>query len=266
MRSLSRLCVGLSFALLCVAQTTVAQPAPTVQWRQIEAGLDVGRYEVTSRASVLKSQVVLLRVDPARFAFRSVYAPDLGAQRTDVRSMAERIGGLAAINANYFDPNGNALGVVVASGVLKQKVHEGGRALTGVFQQRFDGTVQIVHRGEFDKAGVSVAVQAGPRLVVAGKSVAMESMQGSSRRSGIALTRDRRVIVFATLLRFPGATFEEIQRMLLLPELGIVEALNFDGGGSSQLYVARGESSDEDLFVGGGDLVPVGLVVVRKAR
>jgi exopolysaccharide biosynthesis protein len=60
---------------------------------------------------------------------------------------------------------------------------------------------------------------------------------------------------------------EQIQQMLLDPELEVVDALNLDGGSSSQLFVAATVSpSDKELLYSGGDLVPVGLVVTRKPK
>jgi uncharacterized protein YigE (DUF2233 family) len=143
-------------------------------------------------------------------------------------------------------------------------MHRGGRLLTGVFYIS-GGKAFIVARDDFKEEQVENAVQAGPRLVVNGKLLKVSEPHEASRRSGIAITRSGGVILYATYLRFPGATLEQIQEMLLDPALDVVTALNLDGGGSSQLFIKKNPLLVDDTFISGGDQVPVGLVVKRKA-
>ena len=65
-----------------------------------------------------------------------------------------------------------------------------------------------------------------------------------------------------------GSSLREIQNLLLRPELGCFEALNFDGGGSSQMYISgdipghQGATREEDFP--GRDEVPVALGLFRR--
>ena len=72
------------------------------------------------------------------------------------------------------------------------------------------------------------------------------------------------IILFATTSRFPGVSMKEIQEMLLEPALEIVDAINLDGGGSSQMYLAMTKNTDEELFIFNGDEVPVALAMIKK--
>jgi exopolysaccharide biosynthesis protein len=56
---------------------------------------------------------------------------------------------------------------------------------------------------------------------------------------------------------------KELQQFLMGKELDLVDAVNLDGGGSSQLFIA-GTKNSEEVFVSGGDNVPVFLVVEKK--
>jgi exopolysaccharide biosynthesis protein len=68
------------------------------------------------------------------------------------------------------------------------------------------------------------------------------------------------------MLRFPGATLAQLQEMLLDPSLNVDDALNLDGGGSSQLFVEKNLRIADETFISGGDVVPVGLIVKRRKK
>ena len=81
-----------------------------------------------------------------------------------------------------------------------------------------------------------------------------------SRRSAIAIDRKGRILLVASKDRFPGLTLTELQKILLGKDLDIQDALNLDGGGSSQLYVPA-KNSEAKIDASGGDKVPVFLTV-----
>lgn len=232
-----------------------------LSWAMIEPGLVYTRYRLGEPNALIHNEAFLLKVDSQRFAVRAVRAqgPD---RRSDIRSVVLAEKGIAGINANFFDEKGEPLGLLVDGSKLLQKMHRGGNVLTGIFFIR-DGVPGIAQRDSFELRNVSLAVQAGPRLVANRAPLKVGSI-GTSRRSGIAITGTNELIFYATVLRFPGASFSEIQSMLQDPALDVVHALNLDGGGSSQLYAQRGGSLDEEVYITGGDTVPVGLVISRR--
>lgn len=269
------LAVGIGHFLIA-STPTLAQSgaATTVRWNKLEDGLETATYTVPLHESFIKPEITLLRIDPKLHALRVVTAQsELGAPLSDVKTMTQHSRGVAGINANFFDHASRPLGLVVSDRVQQQKPHNGGAVLTGVFYTTITrGGLEhpkIVSRDELPQRGVVQAFQAGPRLIVGGRAVPLKKPDSGTRRSGVAITRTDEVLLFATVLRFPGATLKQVQEMLLLPELGVVDALNLDGGGSSQLYIGKtARNADDtfggDVFVTGGDLVPVGLVVRRR--
>ena len=52
--------------------------------------------------------------------------------------------------------------------------------------------------------------------------------------------------------------------MLLNLDIHVRDALSFDGGGSSQLYLRKYGALGEERLVSGGDVVPVVLVAVPR--
>lgn len=70
-------------------------------------------------------------------------------------------------------------------------------------------------------------------------------------RSAVGITNDGKIIIFACEGRTPslscGANLDEVAR--ILKDLGCVEALNFDGGGSTKLYVGGQSFSNNNRAV-----------------
>jgi uncharacterized protein YigE (DUF2233 family) len=233
-------------------------------WEEVEDGYATAVYDLTSPDAVVRSPVTLAKFNPKKFIFAVTVAADFGEKQADTRFLAESINGAAAVNANFFDPQGEALGLVVSNGEQRQRIHLGGDLLNGIFAVS-NFAPRILPRENFHLERISSAAQAGPLLVLDGKPQQISASSVASRRSGVAITRSGEVIVFATQLRFPGASLAEIQRMLTDPVLDVDDALNFDGGGSSQLYLKQSSKSTGERFISGGDLVPVALVVKRRS-
>lgn len=186
-----------------------------------------------------------------------------GSNPSDLQSMTRSVNGVAGINANFFDEFHQPLGLIISSGKQLHALQRGGSVLTGIFMVK-DDVPTILHRDDFSPKDVQLAIQAGPRLIANGKPVQIRSDQESSRRSGVAICGDGSVIFYATMLRFPGATLQDVIGMLLDPALNVRDALNLDGGGSSQLFVERVDGKQEEIFVRGADSVPVGLIAKAK--
>ncbi len=254
------LCILVSSPTTASAQ---ARATKAFHWSPVEEGFEIARYELGQGFMVIKSEVLLLKFSPQHFDFHVARAEDIKQEQSDVRSLTKRLGGIAGINAHFFDPSGHALGLLIQKGNEIQGMHKGGRLLTGVFFLK-NNKAQIVHRDSFDASKVDLAIQSGPRLLVDGRVKKISTSDVSSRRSGIAVTKDGEIILFATMLRFPGASFQQLQEMLSDPTLGIEQALNLDGGGSSQLFVEKNKRVADETFIDGGDRVPVALVVKHK--
>lgn len=260
--------------VLALALTWLGNQAPRAEaksprarfyWTPVEPGFAMARYELGQGIKLLKSEVLLLKFSPRYFAIQAVSARDVGHQMIDVRTLTKKVGGIAGINAHFFDDRGEPLGLFITGGERKQGMHNGGRLLTGVFYI-YRNRPAIVHRSRFAQHDSLTAVQSGPRLIARGKPLQLSAPEVGSRRSGVAITKTGEVILYATMLRFPGASFAELQEMLLDPALEVTDALNLDGGGSSQLFVEKNSRLADETFISGGDSVPVGLIVTRKSQ
>ena len=154
---------------------------PDFSWKSIETGYSFGRYELGEPDSVIRPEVFLLKFDLKRFQINLVRATSVLGSNADIRTLCKKVNGIAGINANFFDEQGRPLGLLIENSLIQQKLQRGGNLLGGVFAVR-KGMAVIERRDSFDPTNVSVALQAGPRLIEQSRPVAIQSADETSRR------------------------------------------------------------------------------------
>jgi uncharacterized protein YigE (DUF2233 family) len=199
-----------------------------------------------------------------------IRAAEYGWKKATVKALCRASGATACINSNFFDEQSKPLGTVISRGIQHNRPHNGGGVLTGVFYVTAD-TVGITHRSSFSAERVIEAAQAGPRLISEGAPVVgVKDSSTTTSVSLICLDNEQRIVLMKVALAIFSGSLKEIQGTLLRPELNCREALNLDGGGSSQLYLSvslsahPGATREEDLP--GRDEVPVALGLFETSK
>jgi hypothetical protein len=250
-----------------LSQTPQTPSEPAVTWEHLAEGLEQTSFQLRSNA-LLSTSVVAVRATRTHFAPRVLRASEYGWKKASAKNLCKASGASVCINTNFFDEQGKPLGVVISRGIQHQRTHNGGGTLTGVLYSTPD-TIGIIHRSSFNAERVIEATQAGPRLISEG--VPVVGVKDSSNPTNLSLAcidREQRIILLRASLAIFGGSLREVQHLLLRPEFGCVEALNFDGGGSSQMYISapisghEGATREEDFP--GRDEVPVALGLFRK--
>ncbi|MBW4438693.1 MAG: phosphodiester glycosidase family protein [Pleurocapsa minor GSE-CHR-MK-17-07R] len=245
--TLSSLLTTLSLLTGCLASTPGGQiaPAPTTApsasepaggWTQIANGAEIrtlnpgGRYPFT--------QFTVLRLDPARVTFRAHYRPGEPLTLAGWRAALPDAAGF--INANFFDPQNNAVGLITTDGAQFGQSYFG---RGGMFQVQ-NGTPRVrslitePYQGEL----LEQAVQAFPMLVTAGvPNYERTNGDRASRRTIVAQDTDGRILLIVTNSLF-GMTLADLSQYLADSGLSIQNALNLDGGGSTMFALNGGES------------------------
>lgn len=235
-----------------------AIPAPTLEptaapadgWEQVMPGLE-RRYMQPDGLGAFSS-VVVHRIDPALFAFRAHISPANPLYDTSWRNLYPDA--VAFINANFFDPQGTALGLVVADGAVfgASYINRGGMFAI----QNGVPRVQSLIQQPYDGAYLDQAVQGFPMLVVDGvPNYQRGPGDRTSRRTVVASDSQGRILWFSTTLL--GMTLDQTAEFLVNSGLGVVNALNLDGGGSMLL-------SAPNAGLPSFDPVPVILAIYRK--
>lgn len=214
--------------------------------------VSVGTNEIISQSIVgVRSQLRRYRLETLK-----------SSEGMTVVDAARRRQAHAAVNANFFSPDGSPLGIVASRGSILNPLHQGGSLLTGVFQVTRTGP-SIVHRTAFDPKRAVEAVQGGPRLLDRGVPVAgFEQRMERAARAGVCIDARNQVTLFATSAELGGFTFLELQRALREHPFDCRSALAFDGGSSTQLAVFKGTAVA--LSMGSSTRVPVILSFVPR--
>lgn len=233
-----------------------------VIWRKIGSDLETATVSLEA-GGIFTSELMLFRTALSRYRIGAIRAAEFGLNKATVKVLCQLSKAVLCINANFFDENGDPLGLVINRGTMHQKIHRGGQTLTGIFQVTRK-SIGIVHRFEFNPATVIEAVQAGPRLISQGLPVAgVQDNDSFSRRSGICVDKNGRAIFFSVMSGLFGASLPQLQDILVIHGIDCKEVLNLDGGGSAQLYVSAaipGASPDAtEISYTGRDEVPVAL-------
>jgi uncharacterized protein YigE (DUF2233 family) len=191
-----------------------------------------------------------LKIDTKKNHLRPIF----NKKRATVRDMAKTSGALAVINASFFDTDGKTLGLVV----IDQKQILGKKDISwwSIFCVN-DGHAKIFHSSQFHSGQCDNAIESGPRLVIDG--VIPKLKEEYSRKSAVGIRRNGDVIFVAS---DKPLAISRLAQILKMPEdqggLDCRNALNLDGGSSSQLYV---KTKKMGFHIAGFSRVPVGLGV-----
>ncbi len=231
-------------------------------WRLIADDLELGIVPLRSE-SLFPVQLLLLRTELERYQIRVLRAGQFGKRNLPVHELCSRSGAQVCINASFFDENRTALGLVVSSGIQYRPLHRGGGTLNGVFRVSRH-SVEIIEREETQDVFGVEAFQSGPLLLRSGEAFSGIGKSGkASRRSGVCIDAEKRLIIFAVGPPFGGISLSNLVELLQHDSVGCVDALNLDGGGSTQLFVSSALPGAAKDFAGvnivGRDTVPVAL-------
>ncbi len=256
------LCLRYCFFCCALYLIPALLDAESLRWERLGEDLEIAR---ASQRSLLffESEVIFLRTSLKAYDLQVIRSEDFGKPVTDVGTLCKRSGAALCLNANFFDEKGKALGLEF------NKLHRGGKTLTGVFYLTRSG-MGISSRKDLTSLAMLEAVQAGPRLIVDGEIVGgIRGGQNRSRRSGVCIDRKNRLLLFMVSKGLLGLSTEALQEMLIHPSLDCRDALNLDGGGSSQLFISQdvihAEPDFRGIFIPGSDQVPVALALVPKS-
>ena len=200
----------------------------------------------------------VLAIDPELLSLRVLDARATGEKALTARGFADRFGAVAVVNGGFFDEHYRPLGLLVCDGVERNPLR---RADWGVFFL-VGKRPRVVHTRDYEPgAAVEQAIQAGPRLVVDGRPLALKPQ--TARRSMVGIDATGRVYLAVSIAGAPllSDLAELLARGTDDGGLGLSYALNLDGGPSTQLFASlRDFTVDEP----GGWAVPSAIGVFPR--
>lgn len=195
-------------------------------WQPIQPGVE---WQIRN---VNQGTMYLVRIKPDQVRIRVAYDPQTPKNLRDWVSTLQPV---VAINGGYFDPAYQATALTIADGIASGQSYDGFGGMLAV-----DGQGQVELRSlENASAAVSddlqQAVQSFPRLVWDGQPLPFEDDGQTARRTVVATDDAGRLLLIVT--DQPVWTLTDLGQWLAQSDLGIVRALNLDGGPSTGLAI-----------------------------
>lgn len=200
-------------------------------WEEISPGIeyrDLGLNILTPW-----SHVHVFRVDLKKNKLDLSFAHNLGHQHASVDELALHSHALIAVNGGFFDSTYRPLGLRV--GHHHQYTPIKPISWWGVFSIK-DDKPSLSKFSSVSPNSLDFAVQSGPRLIIQGKIPSLKP--GLAERTALGITEKNEVIILVTD-HMPLSTRALATLMKSFP-LSCSDALNLDGGSSTQLYAHMG--------------------------
>jgi len=224
-------------------------------WTRVADGLDYRAIQCLGDPRDLDVNVI--RVDLQRYRLNVTSGSTSSARR-----VAQTMDADFVINANFFDASRRPLGALASSGDTIQDAKS--NSWQSIFLVTRDGTPKIILPSQWRtyRSKTWMAAQAGPRLVVAGHTNRVHQSYAAAR-AGVCIAKDGSVLFFATPQDRKFDMYEIARIARRGPEdggLGCHEAMLFDGGHSTQLFL----EGDTKRVTVDGDPVPAFVYATRR--
>jgi exopolysaccharide biosynthesis protein len=228
-------------AAMCVVAVSLTLAVPGfADWESVTEGVDYQRFKEKGE------DIHVVRVDLKRRDLK-VVATREEDKGTTVSQFAKRNKAIVAINADYFDKNMKPIGLALSPcGVWRGTKDTKREGLVAVGDRRADIYPQREVLDEPESWMTSV-VSGWPVVVRNCKPLTAASLPGSDAftraphpRTAVGVSSDGRTMYFVVADGrrdgVPGLTLARLGRFMH-DELGVCEAINMDGGGSSAIWI-----------------------------
>jgi exopolysaccharide biosynthesis protein len=222
------------------------------------------------------ASINILDIDMDKFDGEIILAWHKG-KLVPTSEIAKEYNGLAAINGSFFDlaKTGGSVLFLQENGEVIQETYDSIEFINeGAYAVDTNGVVQIVKRdGDWEYSPVYTdMIVSGPLMIYDNELKDLDSVRFNlyrHPRTAIGITNDNHVIMVAVDGRHAeaaGMSMWELQAFM--DKLGCKDALNFDGGGSTTMYI-KGKGivnypSDNLKYDHEGERKVANAIVVRR--
>ena len=223
---------------------TLLAAAAFADWQNVAPGVDFQEFREGSY------DVFVTRVDLTNDAIRVISSRE-SEKGMKVSDWAKKVHAIAAINGDYFDEKFNPIGMTVGPcgewDNAKRTKREGYVALAK------DGSARIAAQGEVPQHApaedwMNATISGWPVLIKSCQPLTASQLPGSDAftrsphpRTAAGLSRDGNTLYFVVAdgrrTGVPGLTLAQLASFIA-DKLNACSAINFDGGGSSAMWVS----------------------------
>lgn len=217
----------LSISILLFFMQNIYAAAIPITWQTLGPGLDYTQIKSTSTLSF--GTIYAFKIDLANYQLKSVVTAD-----NSIADLVKTNHAVIGINGGFFDTGLKSLGLRMNNKKIINPANN--THWWSIFFVR-ENKAYIASPKAFNASdAIQFAIQSGPRLIINGKVPPLKP--GVANRTALGITTHNKVIVLAT--EYLPLTTTELANIMRKPEkdggLACVNALNLDGGSSTQLY------------------------------
>lgn len=197
-------------------------------WQTVSPGMEY--LDLRYRSLSQWSHIHAFRIDLQTLQLSVLRAKDLPVEDASAPTFRRHGQGLLAINGGFFSPNKTPLGLRISNYQILNPFRQ--ISWWGVFSVQNRRAKISSSRDFVLKKNIEFAIQAGPRLLIDGDIPSLRP--GFANRSVLGINAQGKVLIIVTE-NLPIST-TDMAEMLKKPPFNCVDALNLDGGSSSQLH------------------------------
>lgn len=198
------------------------------QWQKLTAGIEY--QDLQGGLLTPWSHVHVFRIDLDKNKLELVTAKNLAAKNASADQFAQHSNALLSINGGFFDHDFKPLGLRINNNQLKNPLKR--ISWWGIFYIE-NNIPHITNVRHFNyNESIQFAVQSGPRLLIKGKTPSLKP--GVAERSALGITAEGKVIILVSTNA--AMTTAELAHLMKSAPLSCTDAINLDGGSSSQLF------------------------------
>ena len=197
-------------------------------WQKLSAGIEY--QDLAGSILAPWSHIYVFRIDLNKNKLGIVKAKNLGLKNASVNQFAAHSKALISINGGFFDHAFNPLGLRINNKTIENPLKR--ISWWGIFFIK-NNKAYMSSLNHFDSDNeIDFAIQSGPRLLIKRKIPSLKP--GIADRSALGITEEGKIILLVTTNA--AMTTTKLAHVLRAPPLSCTDALNLDGGSSSQLY------------------------------
>lgn len=175
------------------------------------------------------SHIHVFKIDLQRYQFNAVLAEDLDETQAFIEDYAKFKDSLIALNGGFFDQKHHPLGLRINNKIKRSRMKN--ISWWGIFYIE-NNRAHVVSSKQFrETPDIQFAVQSGPRLLIDGEIPRLKT--GKAKRTALGITYQGDVIIVVT--ENTVLTSQELAFLMQSPPLNCNQAINLDGGSSTQL-------------------------------
>lgn len=220
----TRLWVSIFTTIILSAQSAYA-------WQTVAPGIEY--LSLDEKLTLPWSHIHVFRVNLKTNQFELNSAKNIDLPLASVTQLSKKNPLVIALNGGFFDAKNNPLGLRINNGVVTNPYKP--ISWWGIFSIRkppaSTAMIQAAKQYQYNK-NIEFAVQSGPRLIVNYKIPKLKN--GIAERSALGITKEGDVVILVT--ENAAISTENLAFLMKNSPLNCKNAINLDGGSSSQIY------------------------------